>query len=594
MNWMIKKIMELVISCLILSILLILIIFNKITKLHLIHIIIVFRIFYNYSNGYEFHNHGFFNFVGFFFLLTLILSVTFLLRGLISLFYKNYYCFLLIILFVLTLIYLFLSFDLINCDDWAKGLNNTYIYNDLNKYGCQINFPKKCPYKILKYFQDNTKIRGINCSNQKKNSKNLLLKLSKSQISHKTKRIAYPLTNKDPICFLDDIDDIIISKYFLSNLIDIDNNTQNNSFEPEIIIDFSQNPYGEMKINVNYNGTLSKQRKKLEQNSVPYSNNIMVIYLDSVSRANSIRQLKKTMNFIEKFISYKGGYHPKFSESNYHSFQFFKYHSFIYHTTGNYPRLIYGEMYGKNKIRITKYLKENGFITSYASDYCNRDNTRTFHNLTISEVDDHQLLFCDPNKDNMNKNTIKCLYGRIHIEHLFEYINQFWRKYKYNRKFSLIASNEPHEGTMESLKYLDNIIFKYLNSLFNDNLFKESSIFLLSDHGVGMPSIYYFSNFYHYEEQLPMLYMIINDRKNISYKEQYFNIYENQQTFITAFDIYNTFIHLLYGNNYTSIKYKTPVDYGPKSPFGNSLFTKIDKKNRTTKNYREMVDYVCE
>ena len=88
--------------------------------------------------------------------------------------------------------------------------------------------------------------------------------------------------------------------------------------------------------------------------------------------------------------------------------------------------------------------------------------------------------------------------------------------------------------------------------------------------------------------------MIINDRKNISYKEQYFNIYENQQTFITAFDIYNTFIHLLYGNNYTSIKYKTPVDYGPKSPFGNSLFTKIDKKNRTTKNYREMVDYVCE
>ena len=66
-----------------------------------------------------------------------------------------------------------------------------------------------------------------------------------------------------------------------------------------------------MKINVNYNGTLSNQRKKLEQNSVPYSNNIMVIYLDSVSRANSIRQLKKTMNFIEKFISFKGGYHPK-------------------------------------------------------------------------------------------------------------------------------------------------------------------------------------------------------------------------------------------------------------------------------------------
>ena len=35
-----------------------------------------------------------------------------------------------------------------NCDDWAKGLNDTYIENDNNKYGCQIKFPKKCDYKI--------------------------------------------------------------------------------------------------------------------------------------------------------------------------------------------------------------------------------------------------------------------------------------------------------------------------------------------------------------------------------------------------------------------------------------------------------------
>ena len=92
-----------------------------------------------------------------------------------------------------------------------------------------------------------------------------------------------------------------------------------------------------------------------------------------------------------------------------------------------------------------------------------RDNTRTLHNLTIDEVDDHQMLLCDPNKDNFNQNTIKCLYGKIHTEHLLEYTNQFWRKYRFNRKFSLIVTNDAHEGTLESLKYLDEIIFNYFS-----------------------------------------------------------------------------------------------------------------------------------
>jgi len=35
-----------------------------------------------------------------------------------------------------------------NCDDWGKGLNNTYIENDNEKYGCRIVFPKHCYYKI--------------------------------------------------------------------------------------------------------------------------------------------------------------------------------------------------------------------------------------------------------------------------------------------------------------------------------------------------------------------------------------------------------------------------------------------------------------
>ena len=34
-----------------------------------------------------------------------------------------------------------------DCKDWGKGLNNTYIDNNKNKYGCLIKIPKSCTYK---------------------------------------------------------------------------------------------------------------------------------------------------------------------------------------------------------------------------------------------------------------------------------------------------------------------------------------------------------------------------------------------------------------------------------------------------------------
>ena len=65
--------------------------------------------------------------------------------------------------------------------------------------------------------------------------------------------------------------------------------------KPEYIVDFSKDPGGELIINLNYDEELSKERKKLEQNTNPYSENILILYIDALSRANSIRNLKKTL-----------------------------------------------------------------------------------------------------------------------------------------------------------------------------------------------------------------------------------------------------------------------------------------------------------
>ena len=229
--------------------------------------------------------------------------------------------------------------------------------------------------------------------------------------------------------------------------------------KPEISIDFNEKGIGKLKIEIHFKNSLNIERKLLEKKYRPYSNNILILYIDSLSRANALRQLKKTMKFFENFMGYKGGFNEKYPSEIFHSFQFYKYHSFYGYTTVNYPFLFFREKKeNKNKIMLTKCLKDRGFISSNAHDYCEIDNTRNYHNYSFDEIYDHQYFICDHNN-------------------LFDYTEQFWRKYSENRKYSLIITNYGHEGTLSVIKYSDNIIANFLNSLYTDNLLKETSIF---------------------------------------------------------------------------------------------------------------------
>ena len=595
-DWIMKKIKEEIYSCILMEIMIQLMIFKIISKKHLIHIIILFIILFLYSHGFYFHDHGLFNF---FFYVVILSFITVILIPLDCMLIYNKNRIFKKIIIILIIVYCFAHFiisnNYANCSEWSKGLNSTYIRNNKTLYGCQIQIPNLCLYNIFENLQDYSELTGKNCINENngKNQKENILKQSTSPyLSKKIKRIGYPLLNKDPICFLDLSDyNNTLEKFFYKNLIDMDDKeTINKIFKektPEVEIDFTIINNPKLKINLHYNQTLSKERKLLEKNTEPYSNNILILYFDSLSRANALRELKKTTKFFENFMKYQGGFHYKYPSENFHSFQFFKYHSFYGYTSVNYPFLFYGQnKTDVNKSLITKFFKENGFITSAANDYCYIDNTRTYHNLTLDEMYDHLLALCDPNNDHYNSYTIRCLYGKHNIEYLFEYTKQFWEKYRNNRKYSIIIDNHGHEGTFKVIKHIDGIIENFLKNLFNNNLLKDTTVFLLSDHGVGMPSIYYSTNFYKNEYDLPVLLLLINDRKNVTYEEQYKYIFENQQTFITAFDIYNTLGNLIYGKKYDVIDNSTQKKTTCKSAYGKSLFYKINSKQRYPMRYK--------
>ena len=200
-NWMKNKVIETILSVLINAILFELMIFKIITKLHLIHFFIIYFLLYRHSHGYDFYDHGLYNFLASFTLLFIILLILCPMNGFVYLYKKNNKKYLIIYIFILLSFIIFcviMSNVYMNCSDWPKGLNNTYIENDSNKYGCQIKIPIYCSYHLGQYFLDITKLQGKKCSDRNGNEKENLLKYSKSPYVNKnTKRIGYPITNKD-------------------------------------------------------------------------------------------------------------------------------------------------------------------------------------------------------------------------------------------------------------------------------------------------------------------------------------------------------------------------------------------------------------
>ena len=601
-KWIKHKINEVLLSCVIIVILIELIFYKIISALNFFHLVLFYIIVFAYSHGIDFDDHGYYNFYGSIALIISLISIISPINVLLYIIKLNDRIYLYLSLFVLLLlitlsIYILFTNYYMNCDDWKFGLNNSYIENDLNKYSCKIIFPKICPYKIGKYFFDKSKQNANNCPQSIGTKKKLLKFSNKKYVNINTTRFGYPLPKMNKFIHQGFKDNSpYIRNFFKNNIIDMDNHTLVHLFYketfPELIVNYNRNIFGELIVEVRCNETLSKERKLLEQKTSPYSDNIIVLYIDSVSRSYSIRGLKKTMKFVEQFMQFKGSHNNNFSSDNYHSFQFFKYHAFNYYTRFNYPPIFYGKIKGKLERNI-KFLKENGYVTCTINDFCHIEPTDTGHNMTNEEIPDHEMIICEPNMKRVFSTTKRCLYNKITADYAFDYGNQFWRKYLNNRKYLSITLEDGHEGTLEVLKYTDKSVYNFLNNLYNDNLFKKTSIFIISDHGTQAPSLYHLYNFYHIERFLPMFYLICNDRKNISYQDQYLNIYNNQQVLITGYDIYNTIVNLVYGDNYYLTENKTSNFSIIRSKFGISLFEEINPKKRNPKKYKYMTNEIC-
>ena len=367
---------------------------------------------------------------------------------------------------------------------------------------------------------------------------------------------------------------------------------------PEVIVDYSSNSYGKIMININYDEQLSIQRKKLTNNLS--SSNILFLYMDNLSRVHFYRQYKKTVQFLKQFFSYEG-----FSDNTgqkYHGFEFMKFHKFEGATLNNAIPMFSGVYFGhKNKmISIVKDLKELGYITCNVQDICHKELMSIGKIKSYSYIEfDHEYAApnCDPNIYSYGfgffggENGIlrKCLYGKESFDYSLEYAKKFWIAYKENNRFLRIVNTYAHEYSGEKSKYTDNDLFLFLKDLYSSNLLQNTTVFLVGDHGFALMGIYKLLNSrdWKIEQYLPMFILLVPDKKNLSYNEQYSNIIKNQYNLITPFDIYYTIRHIIYGT-----KYKVSPLNGDKND-GESLFEFINPKTRQCSKYKMIKNCQC-
>ena len=338
-----------------------------------------------------------------------------------------------------------------------------------------------------------------------------------------------------------------------------------------------------MYFKVRKNKTLIKEREEILKKLInpPKYKNIIILFLDTLSRAHFHRKFIKTINFLDQFSKYE----PNPCKKNMTVFQFFKYHSINSFTDPNIKAAYYGAKSKGKGIHFANYFKKKGYIIGRVNTFCEKEIVFNNKNPLLFKpaIWDHEGLSLGCIKSLYGRLLIsrlsclikKCLFGKDLNQHSLEYLEEFWTAYISQYKLFLFQTLEGHEPTGELIGYFDKILCDFLDKFNKKGYFEDTIIFFFSDHGQHLtgPLYLFSSQDFYIERTLPILFLLIPNDEKLYRNNLYEKIKKNSQIFITAYDIYNTFIHLSFGGNKKEYK-KYSI------PFGGSLLSELNYKKR--------------
>eukprot|EP00340_Litonotus_pictus_P012828 CAMPEP_0170539214 /NCGR_PEP_ID=MMETSP0209-20121228/103787_1 /TAXON_ID=665100 ORGANISM="Litonotus pictus, Strain P1" /NCGR_SAMPLE_ID=MMETSP0209 /ASSEMBLY_ACC=CAM_ASM_000301 /LENGTH=331 /DNA_ID=CAMNT_0010841079 /DNA_START=922 /DNA_END=1914 /DNA_ORIENTATION=- len=319
----------------------------------------------------------------------------------------------------------------------------------------------------------------------------------------------------------------IFQKHVLNNLINLDDPLVDSALleSTEFRLSFWDSTDTEKfkaKLELKKNETLEAemQKRRAEFNGTELMfNNVLVIFIDSLSRNHFRRKLPKTYKFLED------KYNNTSDDEEVSSYQYLKFSSLYPGTLANMAAMYYGNYPHNPSTSVLTYFKEAGFVIGSSMNYCGRETIDVEGEIQFTEQKhDHELagLFCDPNLHSLQgpftffsgpySMTKKCLWGKDSVDWSIDYAKQFFSAYRNNSKFFRLSIIDSHEASSEMIKYDDDKLYDFLSWYESEGFMKDSLVMVMADHGFFMPGwIYQYFNFQDYEIEmtLPALFMTI-------------------------------------------------------------------------------------
>ena len=454
------------------------------------------------------------------------------------------------------------------CKNWDEGLLNIKIKDDPKKDSCKMRRPENCIIETLNINKSNK----MTCNNRA-NSRNAISRFISNWI-----RAAYYDTTKMNFKYQS-----FVGHFHLKVLKNFINVESNNNLH-EVIVDF-KNINGKIDMNVYPKKDLIESRKEISKENKVKCENIVFIFIDSISRNHFYRKLPKTTKLIESYLHNNSN-----KKKGFKSFQFLKYSNFGGSTRMNVMPMFYGSSEKSDSgISINKYLKNKGYIIGGSENLCHRELFDLYQKenkkIEFSSFDHENFaLFCDPNYiplNNKNEYEIgiystkrRCLYGKDTFEYVFNYGNLFLNAYQKERKYIRLGFIDGHEPTLEVIKYMDDSLYNFINNFINNYYNTSSAIFIVSDHGENMQqneATFEKGEDFQFEKTTGAFFLFLSDK--VKYDIESFK--HNEQVFLTPYDIHSTLIDIIgEDKNRTNDK-------------GTSLFEFIDGLKRNCDNYDE-------
>ncbi|CDW73399.1 duf229 domain containing protein [Stylonychia lemnae] len=433
----------------------------------------------------------------------------------------------LLVLSFIVLLYFRFSFStkvMRSCDNWEKGLFGEMIHSE--KY-CHIPPPKICMYELTDRIQD---FSFIDCSNR----------LADEAVIEKAFGIKEPFVGlADTTQFTQQertFDRFPYSVYKHSK--GYSSYDEAKKAGHEMIVDVKDS---RLDIIVNRNEKLVEERKKLQKGPRALNDNLIVIFVDALSRQRAHFKMPETMKFFK----------------SQDTLEFYRFHGYHKRTYENALMYLYGmsvdDLGGdvrENKNQsVVEFFKEQGYIVGHAGNLCESnvfEQGDWIMRYIKNSIADHESLShaCDPHYHNPENSfgpfqgpfsiVRRCIYKRDTFEYVTDFGKKFMSTYKNEKKVMMLDFIDFHEGTGEVVNYLDAPLAKFLNEIQNE----DTTIMLMSDHGFHMGGLKIAVAGYEYTTELLLPAMMVSNLKGLTQTQQT-NIEYNQQKLITHKELFN-------------------------------------------------------